>query len=68
MNNKLYLSSEIYSIESIREAIEAYRELADISIEEINGIYVLSFRNCQYDEYITKCEFENYCIGLTNDM
>ena len=43
-----------------------YSEYADITIENFDGYWKLSFTHCKYDELVTIQEFENYLIGMEN--
>lgn len=63
---KLLLSTDIYSYANIMETCEAYREFADIKIEEMDSYYELTFDDCKYDPDITIKEFENYLINTEN--
>jgi len=60
----LQLSKEFYSIKDIKEAIQSYKNLAEISYRETFNYYILSFNNCYYDTELTEKEYENYVIDL----
>ena len=63
---KLQLSKEIYSKQSVSNAIAAYSGYARITVFEKRNCLQLTFRNCKYDESRTVKEFENYLISLEN--
>ena len=62
----LKLNSDIFSLEKINYTKKVYSGYADITIENIEGYWHLSFENCKYDESLTVREFENYLIGMEN--
>ncbi len=64
--NELLVSSEIFSEDILRTAIQAYCELTKIHVERAAENWVLTFQNCQYDTELTKHEFFNYLIDLTS--
>lgn len=64
--NELYLIKEIYRKNAIYKAIEDYRSISNIDMNENEKYYVCSFRFCQYDVQETIKEFENYIIDLMN--
>ena len=64
---KLQLSKEIYSKQSVSNAIVAYSGYARITVSEKRKYLQLTFRNCKYDEVRTIKEFENYLISLENN-
>ncbi len=64
--NKLILSKEIYSEDSIEETCEAYSNLARIRIKKRKECMELIFDRCRYDTDITIKEFENYLINAEN--
>lgn len=66
MNKKLLLSKEIYSINRIEEACEAFSHIVLIEIEDSLNYWKCDFSNCKFDEEKTALEFENYLIGITN--
>ena len=63
---RLSVNTDIYSIENILYAAEAYKNLAKINILRKSETAKIVFRNCKYDEERTVREFENYLIGLEN--
>lgn len=64
--NKLILSMDIYSVDSIEEACNAYRNLAIIRVKKRKECMELIFDRCRYDTDITIKEFENYLINAEN--
>lgn len=64
--NKLILSMDIYSVDSIEKACNAYRNLARIRAKKRKGCMELIFDRCRYDTDITIKEFENYLINAEN--
>ena len=62
----LKLSSDIFSLEKINIIRTMYSEYADITIENFDVYWKLSFTHCKYDELVTIQEFENYLIGMEN--
>ena len=62
---ELYISKDIYSINSVEMAKVAFEELCELEIIESDIYWICKFYNCQIDTSITKKEFENYLIGLT---
>ena len=62
----LILNTNIYSDAAIQVAIDAYKELATISIDKQENYICLSFHECKFDVHLTVKEFENYVIGLEN--
>lgn len=65
-HNELYLIKEIYSKSAIYKAIEDYRSISRIDMNENENYYVCSFIFYQYDVMETIKEFENYIIDLMN--
>lgn len=66
MNNKLFLSKEIYDEKCINAVIRAYSQLTSIECVADEKGWNCFFYDCQYDAELTKKEFENYLIGLMN--
>ena len=64
--NTLLVSSEIFSEDVLRSAIQAYYGLAKIHVERAAENWVLTFQNCQYDTSLTAHEFFNYLIDLAS--
>lgn len=60
------LNTEIYSEESVKQAIQAYRDYATISTGSKRGHIFVIFSECRYDEQMSIKEFENYLIGVEN--
>ncbi len=63
---QLRLSKEIYSLNSIHLAIDAYKEYAKIVIQQDDLYYICNFSDCVNDEGVTIKEFENFLISLHN--
>ena len=63
---ELKLNNEIFSMESIRAAKEAYLEIANITVLHGRRCTILFFTNCRHDVERTVKEFENYLIGIEN--
>lgn len=61
---RLFLNKTIYHIESIKKGIDAYQELADITLDEADKYWICTISDTQYDEEETSKEFENYVIAL----
>lgn len=66
MKHDLQLSSEIFSLKAVREAVQAYSALAHIEILSKPDGWLLSFTNCRYDPQLTIREFTNYLINLVS--
>ena len=66
MSNILTLNRDIYDINSVKNAIRAYANFADIECSETNDQWICIFTNCRYDASLTMMEFENYLIGILN--
>lgn len=65
MINDLVLSKNIYTLENILLAIDAYSSICEIIIEEKSEYYVLIINKCILDPIVACKEFENYLIGLS---
>ena len=59
-------AKEIYSRNTIFQAVSDYGNIAKIVVSEDDKYWILEFSECVADEDITKMEFENYLIGLEN--
>ncbi len=66
MMKTLKLASDIYDIEAIKRACDAYSQISSISVASQERAYALTFDDCKYDEERTVLEFENYLIGMEN--
>ena len=66
MSNSLFLNKQIYCLQYIERAVQAYRSIATIKIVPDKGYWVCVFEDCVYDNETTKREFENYVIALMN--
>ena len=66
MSDELRLIKELYSCDEICDAINAYAEIADISVVEGEKYCKCVFADCMYDSKKTMSEFENYLIGIAN--
>lgn len=64
--NRLYLSEDVYSEESIKETCAVYKEYAHIEMKRENLHIELIFSRCKYDPDLTIKEFENYLINVEN--
>lgn len=67
-DHTLLLSSQVYSLESVLAASQAYDQLASIRIDQKSDpdFFLVSFSECMYGPKTTMKEFENYVIGLEN--
>lgn len=63
--NKLYLHKEIYLRTAEEETLHAFKNIAEIVLEESENYYCLTFNNCKADPYIATKEFGNYALTLT---
>lgn len=63
---KLKLNRSVYSEDSIKVALQAYKDFAAITMNDEAHEIVLIFELCRYDEELTVKEFENYLIGVEN--
>ena len=63
---ELIVSTGIYSVETVRLALEAYRGYASVQVREKNDRITLTFSECRFGEERTVMEFENYMIALEN--
>lgn len=64
MNAYLDLHKDIYSQQCIQRALEAYKDLASITVVSHTDYWRCEFSACVNDEQVTIQEFENYCVGL----
>ena len=64
--NDLCLSKELYSVQNIENAINAFSDLAKIKIKQDEKYYICTIQSSRYSVDETFCEFENYIIDLTN--
>ena len=64
--DRLHIRKELYRIECIVGAIDAYKDIATIRLDDDNDYWLLRFSKCTYDSTRTVREFENYLIGLEN--
>lgn len=62
----LGLHKELYTLPLIRKAIIDYKGLAHIAVKENTTHFLCSFSRCKYDATVTKQEFANYLIDLSN--
>ena len=63
---RLKLNKEIYQLGFIKQATNAFKALAQITIEDNGAYWICSFFDCERDEQQTISEFENYLIDLLN--
>lgn len=66
IKNELLISSEIFSSEILRAAVQAYSRLAKIQVEQTKENWILTFQECRYDVELTMHEFSNYLINLAS--
>ena len=62
----IQINKEIFSENTIMQAIYDYKTYAKIIAKNKKKIVELTFFKCKYDEKITVKEFQNYMIGLEN--
>lgn len=60
------LAKQIFTRKTIDTAINDYRELTQIKINDEREYWNINFFHCKYDKEVTEKEFENYLIGLEN--
>lgn len=65
MSNKTF-NKRIYEKKYILQAIEDYRDFAEIAMSEDDLYYICEFKNTKYDKTETEREFANYLIELQN--
>lgn len=63
--NKLYMNKELYSVNDITAAADAYRNLAKIDVADGGTYRIVIFDQCRFDPVRVMKEFENYVIYLT---
>lgn len=64
--NRMTLRKEIYRRSAIEEAIQAFRQIAKIHLEEEKeNYYSLAFEQCLADPQRTMDEFGNYVLAET---
>lgn len=63
---KAQIRREIFSLQSIKQAIDDYKNIVRTSLEIGKTYYTVTFWECVHDEDLTVKEFENYLIGLEN--
>lgn len=66
MKYNLQLSEDIFSLQTVQAAIQAYSGLARIEMKFQPRGWLLSFTDCQYDPQLTIREFNNYLINLAS--
>lgn len=64
--NKKTFNKEVYYKKIIFHAINDYRDIASITLEEQNQYFICTFLDCKYDRIETINEFANYLIELSN--
>lgn len=64
--NRLYLSKDVYSEDSVKKTCLVYSGYAQIKLKQKNSHIELSFDRCKYDPDLTMKEFENYLINVEN--
>lgn len=60
------LNSEIYDIQSVRQAMSAFQKIACVELSFADGYYVLEFTNGKYPLMEIKDEFCNYLVDAMN--
>ena len=65
MSKIVFFDCSIYDRHMIERAIEDYRHLAEIELQEVEPGVRCNFKRCQYDLDLTMREFSNYCLDLT---
>ena len=60
------LTKEFYEKDALEKAINAYKNLASISISEDNDYLYYEIESSMYDPQLVANEFENYILGLMN--
>ena len=65
--NELLLNKVIFDINSIKKAVNSFKEICSVLIKETKEYYICLFTGCVYDARITVFEFENYIIDLINN-
>ena len=65
--NDLYLPKELYPYGAILNAKNAFQQIAHITMEQTEEIWICHFMMCNnYPLDITMMEFENYIIDYIN--
>lgn len=65
MKSECLLVKSLYDYDSIMTAVEAYRRLAGIKIQDSDLYWRCVFLDCKYDPEMTIKEFENYVIAVS---
>lgn len=65
--SNLKLNLEIYSVQSISKACDAYKDYARIDVVRDEKFVEFKFNECKYDQELTIKEFENYLINVENE-
>ena len=66
MNNSTELTKAFYDIFHILEAINAYRGIANIKIDENQDYYICTVVSSKHSSQLVLNEFSNYVLGLMN--
>lgn len=61
----LKLSIELFCLNDILSAKNAFSDFAFIGVQERDGYYILTFSECRYSIDETVKEFDNYVISLS---
>lgn len=65
--NELFLSEEVYPLSAVKRAVNAFSEIAAITVEEGKSVLICSFNTLKSIPVdICMSEFENYLIDLIN--
>ena len=60
MINMLKLHTEIFSLDKISYTIDAFKNIAKITVTQKKDYYICVFSHCKFDIEKTICEFSNY--------
>lgn len=62
---KLKLNNQIYELEAIKAAIQAYHQFCRVDLTLSSEYYILTLDGCMYDEDLTAGEFCNAVLVET---
>lgn len=66
INNSVKFSKAIYNEANILRAIQDYRDICRIELDENSDEFICSFFDCKVELLLTVYEFANYLIELSN--
>lgn len=66
MNNSIELTKKFYDKSYILEAINAYKGIANIKIDENQDYYICTVVSSKHSPQLVLNEFSNYVLGLMN--